>query len=216
MINYMKVRWVLFFTGVFGCLILQAQQVDLSAISSFEVYNRIITINNSDGKPQVHMSAAEGDGIAWIKNKIFSAGIIEFDVKGKDVLQQSFVGIAFHGANDSVFDGIYFRPFNFNAADTNRKNHSVQYISMPQYDWEYLRDKYPGKYEHALNSKIEATSWFHVKVAVDQNKISVYVNSGSEPCLTVKPLHDYTNGKIGFWVGNHSDGDFANLVIKPK
>ncbi len=52
-------------------------------------------------------------GIAWINDIRFSDGIIEFDVKGKNVLQQSFVGFAFHGSNDSTYDAVYFRPFNF-------------------------------------------------------------------------------------------------------
>ena len=115
---------------------------------------------------------------------------------------------------DSTYDCIYFRPFNSNTTDTVRKRLAVQYISMPQYDWQYLRVKFPLKYEHSLTSRIDANSWFHAKVVVEANSIRVFINKDDEPSLTVIPLNNYSTGKIGFWVGNGSDGDFSNLTIK--
>jgi hypothetical protein len=61
----------------------------------------------------------------------FSNGVIEFDVKGKNVVQQSFVGVAFHHQDEKTFDAVYFRPFNFSNPDTARRRRAVQYISMP-------------------------------------------------------------------------------------
>lgn len=209
----MMKKVILYFAICFCCITVHAQQISLDKLSSFNVVNRKISISGNSGKVQIHLSAAEGDGIAWVKEANFSTGTIEFDVKGKDVLQQSFVGIAFHGLNDSTFEGIYFRPFNFNAVDTNRKNHSVQYISLPKYDWEYLRENYPGVYEHALTSKVAATDWFHVKIEVTQDSIKTFINADKTACLTVKPIKSVAGKQIGFWVGNNSDGDFANLVI---
>ena len=191
-----------------------AQSPGMSSVSDFEVINRNITIDKSGGKTVMHLDAAEGAGVAWINNTNFATGTIEFDVKGKDVMQQSFVGIAFHRTNDSAYDCIYFRPFNFNAPDATRKKHSVQYISMPQYDWSYLREKFPNKYENDLTKSIDANSWFHAKIVVDKDEIKVFVNNDAQASLTVKPLNKYVTGKIGFWVGNYSDGDFSNLIIK--
>jgi len=65
-----------------------------------------------------------------------------------------------------------------------------------------------------LTNDISADSWFHAKIIVAADKIEVFVNNNPQPSLSVKPLNDYTTGKIGFWVGNNSDGDFANLEIK--
>jgi len=197
-----------------GFGVVHAQSPDISSVSNFDVINRHISIDKYGRKNVVHLDARDGVGVAWIKNTHFSIGTIEFDVKGKDVMQQSFVGIAFHGVNDSSFDAIYFRPFNFNAADVIPKSHSVQYISMPQYDWSYLREKFPNKYESALTKSIAANSWFHAKIIVDADKIQVFVNSDAKPSLIVKPLNNYITGKIGFWVGNNSDGDFSNLIIQ--
>ncbi len=129
-------------------------------------------------------------------------------------MQQSFVGIAFHGTNDSTFDAVYFRPFNFLSNDTIRKRHSVQYISLPKYDWSLLRQQYPGKYENALIKTVEPEEWFHAKIIVSNERIEVFVNNDDKPSLTVKPISNHTTGNIGFWVGNNSDGEFSNLIIQ--
>ena len=192
----------------------QTLKPGLSKTTNFRVINRQITVLNEQGKNAVHLDAKPGDGVAWINNITFEKGIIEFDVKGKNVLQQSFVGIAFHGLNDSTFDAIYFRPFNFQSRDVSRKNHSVQYVSLPQFDWSALREKYPGKYENSLLKALNPEGWFHAKVVVDATNIAVYVNDDKEPSLVVKPISNHTTGKIGFWVGNNSDGDFSNLTIR--
>ncbi len=194
----------------------QVIKPDIADASHFKVVNRTISI--SSGKTQkvvIHLDAKPGDGVAWINDIQFGRGIIEFDAKGKNVLQQSFIGFAFHGVNDSTFDAVYFRPFNFMSPDTARKSHSVQYISLPQYDWSVLREQFPGKYEHNLTSIVDPESWFHVRIMVD-TAITVYVNNDQQPSLIVKPISERTTGGIGFWVGNNSDGDFANLIIKQQ
>lgn len=194
--------------------IIQAQTIkaDLSA-KNFTAVNRAITIADNEGKTNVHLDAKPNDGVAWLNNTSFATGIIELDVKGKDVMQQSFVGIAFHGISDSTYDAIYFRPFNFGSDDAVRKSHSVQYISMPQYDWSYLRERFPSRYENALTKTVEANQWFHAKIVVSNEQIEVFINNDDKASLVVKPLSKTTTGKIGFWVGNNSDGDFANLTI---
>jgi hypothetical protein len=187
---------------------------DLSNTSHFQVVNREIAISANDpGKVVVHLNGKPGDGVAWINNTNFKSGVVEFDAKGENIMQQSFLGVAFHGLNDSTFDAVYFRPFNFQSSDTARRRHSIQYISLPQFDWSILRQDHPGKYENALLNPVNAESWFHAKILIENDNITVYVNNDAKPSLVVKPLSDRTIGKIGFWVGNNSDGDFANLVI---
>lgn len=211
-------KLIIHITIVLACCTnnIHAQIIVPSSKEKFNVVNRHISIYDLAGKKIVHLDTAEGADVAWLNNINFSKGVIEFDVKGKDVLQQSFVGIAFHGINDTAYDAIYFRPFNFNSTDTTRKNHSVQYISMPQYDWSYLREKFPNQYENKLTQSIDANSWFHAKIVASAEVISVFVNDDDKPSLTVKPLNNYTTGKVGFWAGHYSDGDFANLIITKK
>jgi len=204
---------------LFSCFSGKAQtkmiRPDLSKKSNLQPVNRQITFSGDEtGKAIVHLNAGNGPGVVWINDLSFSTGIIDLDIKGKDVLQRSFVGIAFHGVNDSTYEGIYFRPFNFQAADAARKNHAVQYISLPKFDWSYLRETYPDKYEHALLSFVDPDKWFHVRVVVEKDMIQAFVGSGAEACLTIEPLTHNLSGKIGFWVGSGADGEFANLIIK--
>jgi hypothetical protein len=185
----------------------------LSVNNQLEVFNRKVTVFTEGDKKGIRFSKNENDGVAWIKHLIFSNGSIELDIRGKDEFQQSFVGVAFHGVDNNTFDAIYFRPFNFQSTDTVRKIHSVQYISQPDFPWQVLRDKFNGKYEKAVIPSPNGNEWFHVKITVKSPQITVFVNGNPEPSLSVEKLNNRASGKIGLWVGNNSDGDFANLQI---
>ncbi len=193
----------------------QELKPELTKAENFTVFNREFSLRKDAAKgPSVYLNSNEGPGVLWLNPEWFSTGILEFDVKGKDVMQQSFVGIAFHGSNDSTYEAIYFRPFNFNSTDEIRRSHSVQYISLPAYDWFNLRETYPGKFENPLRNATSPNEWFHVKVNVQKERITVYVNHEEYEVLAVKPLTDKTEGRLGFWVGHGSDGEFSNLTIK--
>jgi len=186
---------------------------DLNKNGKLQVFNRSITSMKDNEQKGMRFSEAEGDGVAWIEGVNFANGIIEIDIKGKDVLQKSFVGIAFHGKDEKTLDAVYFRPFNFQTSDSVRHIHSVQYVSHPDFPWNRLRDEQNGKFEKAIPSPPNPNEWFHAKIVVDYPHVNVYVNNSSTPCLSVEKLNDRQNGKIGLWVGNNSGGDFANLSI---
>ena len=57
--------------------------------------------------------------------------------------------------------------------------------------------------------------WFHARIVVESNRISVYVNSNAQPSLVVQPLVPVRGKQLGLWVGNGSDGDWKNLKITP-
>ncbi len=189
----------------------------LVAQKRITAFNRNINLmKNAKNKISLYMNAKEHYGVAWLTGYAFSDGTLEFDVKGKDVLQQSFVGLAFHGVNNRTMDVIYFRPFNFQAPDAGRKSHSVQYVSLPEYDWQRLRTEHPDKYEQALKHPPQPDEWFHVRMVIKQPEVKVYVNNNPEPDLVVEQLGDRKGEMIGFWTGHQSDGNFANLKITPK
>jgi hypothetical protein len=199
----------------------QGQSVKYDLINLFEngkiePFNRQLSQFSENDKKGIRFSQNEGDGIAWLKGVEFSNGIIELDIRGKDMMQQSFVGLAFHGVNNEILDAIYFRPFNFQSTDPVRKIHAVQYISHPDYTWSILREKQNGKFEKAVTPAPNGNDWFHAKIVVQFPKVTVYVNDNSEPSLVIDKLNDRKTGKIGLWVGNTSDGDFANLQIINK
>lgn len=207
-----------FITFVSGIAQVGAIKYDLYSLSEndkLEVFNRKVNTFSEKDKNGVRFSKNENDGIAWLKHVIFSKGIIELDIRGKDEFQQSFVGVAFHGIDNNTYDAIYFRPFNFQSTDPERKIHAVQYISQPDYSWQVLREKFNGKYEKPVNPAPNGNDWFHVKIIVNYPQISVFVNGSPEPSLSVEKLNERGSGKIGLWVGNNSDGDFANLQIIP-
>ena len=189
---------------------------DLSKIvknDGWKVVNRRASLLNENGNAIIFLDSKQGDGLAKLENYEFNHGTIEVDLKGKDVQGSSFIGIAIRGINDSTYDAIYFRPFNFLSSDSIRKNHSVQYISQPVYTWNKLRENNPGKYENKIADPPNPNSFFHAKIVVKKSQISVFVNNSSIPSLIVQELSGRTGGWVGLWVGNNSDGAFSNLKI---
>ena len=184
--------------------------------SKLEVFNRKVSTFTENDKKGIRFSKNENDGVAWLNGVEFSNGTVELDIRGKDVFQQSFVGIAFHGTDNKTFDAVYFRPFNFQSTDPVRKIHAVQYVAYPDYPWQILRDKFNGKFEKAVIPSPNGTEWFHVKITIKYPVVTVFVNGNQEPSLTIEKLNTRKTGKIGIWVGNNSDGDFANLQITPQ
>lgn len=179
----------------------------------WRVVNRKTTLFNEGGKKGVRFDEKPDVGIAWLDDYEFKDGSIEFDVKGKNVLQKSFVGVAFHGKDDRIYDVVYFRPFNFMSSDPERRSHAVQYIAPPDHDWKALRQEFPGKYEHSVEPAPNPDDWFHARILVAGKTVSVFVNAGEKPSLVVEKLTESRSGKIGLWVGDQSDGMFANLKI---
>jgi len=191
---------------------------DLAALAEgngLKVFNRSVSSLNDGARKGVRLSENPAEGVAYLRGIEFTNGTIEFDVRGKDVQQQSFVGVAFHGVDGTTYDAIYFRPFNFRAVDPARRIHAVQYISHPTYTWQKLRTEQPGKFEQAVNPVPDPNAWFHVRVVVASPRVSVFVGDAKEPSLVVDQLSDRKKGLIGLWVGNNSGGDFANFRIIP-
>ena len=189
---------------------------ELNNNGKIRVFNRTLSSFNENNKNAVRFSEAEGDGVAWLEGVNFSNGTIEIDIKGKDLLQHSFVGVAFHAMDDKTLDAVYFRPFNFLTTDSVRHIHAVQYISHPDFPWNVLRETQNAKYEKAIPSPPDPNGWFHAKIEVDYPHVRVYVNNSTTPCLTVDKLNERKSGKIGLWTGHTSGGEYANLVITNK
>jgi len=181
--------------------------------NKIDVFNRKLTLLNEESHLGIRLSKDYGEGVAWLKGIEFSNGIIEFDVRGEDVKQHSFVGIAFHGVNDSTFDAIYLRPFQFKSQDQELKNHSIQYISLPKFTWRVLRAQFPNKYENAIKQDLDPNSWVRVRIEIKDSTISVYINGSKESSLIVQKVTNVSTGLIGFYVADTSGGDFANITI---
>jgi hypothetical protein len=187
----------------------------LAKAGKIELFNRSLNDQKTDSPEAISLSAASDDGLAWIKEAELSEGTIEVEIKGKNEQGRSFVGIAFHGQDNRVFDAVYLRPFNFQSAEQERRSHSIQYISIPDYDWKKLRDDHPGKYEFAITPAPDPDSWVKLKLVVTGQNVAAFVNGSDKPSLTVELLNNRMKGRVGLWVGNGSDGSFRNLKVIP-
>jgi len=150
--------------------------------------------------------------IAWLKKTSLKNGTIDVDLRGKDVFLQSFLGIAFHATDGKHYDVIFFRPFRFHHADTATRRWSVQYMGMPDHDYDKLRKAHPGVYENYINPVPDATDWFHATIILKGGWITVYVNHSPTPSLKIQSLNIARDGMIGLWADGLTE-DFANLSI---
>ena len=167
---------------------------------------------NAKGKPALFTT-----GAVWLDGVDFTDGAIECDILGKSAPRgSSFLGLAFHGVDDTTFDCVYFRAFNFRAENPENASHAVQYISHPQWTWQKLRAEKTGQYEKPITPAPDGDAWFHAKIVVRGRKVSVFVGDSAQPSLEVELLNDRTSGRIGIWGGDAGDGGhFANLRITP-
>ncbi len=169
----------------------------------------------ADRNGGVRLSDASGNGVAWVEGSDFRSGTIEIDIRGQESLGQSYVGVAFHRKSDDSYEAVYLRPFNFRAADPARRQHAVQYISLPDFDFQRLREDFPEQFENPVDPSLEPIGWVRLRVAVDAYKLQIFVGSVTQPTLEVRKLGELDGGQVGLWVGNVSGGDFANLVVTP-
>jgi hypothetical protein len=168
------------------------------------------------GREALHLDEGRGEGLIRIDGLKLADGVIEFDVKGKNVPQKSFLGVAFHGADEMNYEAIYFRPFNFKSDDAERRAHGVQYVSHPEHTWKQLRTDHPGAYEKPVEPAPDPDGWIHVRVALAGRSVKVFVNDARKASLEVERLTTRKSGWVGFFVGDESDGDFANLRVTAK
>ncbi|MFB9842827.1 hypothetical protein [Mucilaginibacter ginsenosidivorans] len=177
--------------------------------------HKLAGVPASDAQP---MQDGDKKGITiknnvWLTGVDFSYGTIEVDIKGRNEFLHSFPGIAFHAADTSKnYDVVYFRPFNFQHADTARRKWSVQYVSLPYYPYDRLRKENTGQFESEIFPNPKPGGWLHARIVVSRDSIKVYVNGMNKPSLVTKNLQMRPNGQVGLWA-DLTTADFANLSI---
>ena len=161
---------------------------------------------------------ADTSMIAVIPGTEFKDGTISLDVAGAprpDVPgSRGFIGLAFHVAADAErYECFYLRPTNARADDQLRRNHTVQYVSSPDFPWQRLRQESPGMYESYAD--MEPGAWTHLEVRVSGTQARLFVNGAGQPALIVNDLKlGATGGAIALWSYTFTDGYFANLSLK--
>lgn len=175
--------------------------------------NRSAKVETTGNNNYIKLSDQQGEGLVWLPISSFKNGEIEIEMQGNDVFQKSFISIAFHGLNDSTYDAVYCRPFNFYAKDSIRKIHAIQYVSHPNYTWKKLREERNGQFEKEISNAPDPNSWFKMKINVEDNLVKAYINNSTNPSLIVNKLNERTNGKIGIFMGDNSDGNFSSIKV---
>jgi hypothetical protein len=164
-------------------------------------------------KPHGDPAVGSNIGLALVQHVKFSEGTLEIDLRGAGQKEASFLGLAFGVANARTFEAVYFRPFRFADDDPSARGHAVQYVSWPEYTWEKLRKDKPGAYEAAIQPVPDPAGWFHARIEVTQQKVSVSIDGSTQPCLDVDRL-SHREGDVGLWVDS-MPGAFRNLRIQP-
>lgn len=194
-------------------LFVSAQSFDLAKElegNNLKVHNRTITQYEQTG---IEMDAQQSDGLTIINTASFETGVIELEIKGENNPGKSFVGFAFNIQNDSTYEAIYFRPFNFVAEAPARRSHMVQYIYHPGYTWYKLREERTDEFENEIQSPPNPDGWFKAKIVVSDKSVSVFIEGRNKPELAVKRLSDGKTDRVGLWTGFGSSGRFKNLKI---
>ena len=193
---------------------LNTGETNYSLLQTYDVYNRTISHFEHRGLQGIELNANESDGFAWLRDTEFSEGVIELDLMGANRRGESFIGIAFHAVDNTTYDAIYFRPFNFVAEDPAFRSRMVQYVNHPTHGWRELRDSSPGVYEGEIINAPNPDDWFHARIEVKGKMVTVYVNQEKEPVLQVEKLSERTTGKIGLWAGYRSSARFASVRVE--
>lgn len=178
--------------------------------------NRTISIETDEQSDYIKVSESAGEGIVWMPIENLSTGTFTLELRGKDEIQKSFVGLAFSGQNDTTFEAVYCRPFNFLAIDSVRRIHSIQYIAHPEFTWKKLRDERNAEFENAIQFPPEPNNWFSMTIHVTDTEVIALINGNASPALKVTRLRTAKSGKIGIFLGAGSGGDFRKLVYTGK
>jgi hypothetical protein len=197
----------------------------LDTLNGLEMVDAKAEVVNYRGRPAVHLiplpnQPKDYSMLAIVSGTDFKDGTIEIDVAGSprkdaDPTDRGFIGVAFRSQErGNRAEYFYLRPTNGRSDDQLRRNHSVQYVSTPDYPWERLRKENPGVYESYAD--LDPGSWTKMKVVVSGTKAQLYVNGADQPCLIVNDLKlGETRGQIALWAYGTTDGYFSKLTVNP-
>jgi hypothetical protein len=175
------------------------------------------------GRQSVRLTSRSEDSdiFAYVNGSVIQDGVIEVDLAVKittppGVRMPGFTGIAFRAHSDgSHYDMFYFRPRNALSEDQAMRNHSVQYIAKPGYDWYPLRRQWPWIYESWADLKPE--TWTHVKIELQGRSARLFLNSSDSPSLVVNGLKgEDLSGGVALWGYPGEESYFSNLRVTPK
>lgn len=218
---------------------LPASEIDLTHLDALKPHNAVIEVVDYKGQRALKAKISEEARKALaearrqrqagqpavrvdhlvIVDEEFQSGTIELELSGEPAPgafggARGFVGVAFRVQPDlKTYDCIYLRPTNGRAPDQERRNHSVQYTSHPDYPWFKLRRETPSKYETYVD--LQPATWTKVKIVVEGEKALLYVHGVEQPTLIVNDLKTGpdASGAVALWFEGSTIAHYANLKI---
>lgn len=200
----------------------QGKQFALESAAGIRVKSLSVEPATLDGKKGLKITSTGVEEVAVIEGLEFGNGIVEAELAGTPgpgagEAARGFVGIAFRVSADAqTFDAFYLRPTNGRADDQERRNHTTQYISHPDWTWSRLRKETPSRYESYVD--LVPNVWTTVKIEVRGDRARLFVHDQAQPALIVNDVKTGAQGRgaVGLWVGAGTVAHFRNLRVQPQ
>lgn len=176
-----------------------------------------------DGRPVEQPSQPSPlERLVVIEGSDFANGVIEAEIAGVPAPgapagARGFVGIAFRVQTDMrTYDAFYLRPTNGRADDQVRRNHSVQYISHPDWTWSRLREESPKKYESYVDLVPDA--WTRIRIEVRGDTARLFVHGQAQPTLIVNDVKSgpTARGAVALWIDAGTVAHFRDLRVMAR
>jgi hypothetical protein len=201
------------FLASIGLSAQELPSLDLSSATATRAMHR--------GKQAIRIqSPPDGNIVVPLKDIRFTDGEVEVELSGEPgpgaaAAARGFVGIAFRTQSRETYECIYIRPTNGRAPDQVRRNHSIQYVSEPEWPWMRLRKEFPEKYESYAD--MQPGEFQRYRIVVEGASAKLYLNGAEQPNLIVNDLRlGVHTGGIALWAGPGTVAHFANLKVVPK
>ncbi len=199
----------------------QAQSFALTDLSDLTVTGGKAEAVEYRERKAVRLTTQSEEGVfAFLKGIQIQDGTIEVDIAMKattppGVRMPGFIGIAFRARTDaSHYELFYLRPGNSHSENQAMRNHSVQYVAAPGFDWYKLRREWPWVYESYADLQPEA--WTKMKIEVHGRTAKLYVNGSDTPSLIVNGLKgEDLQGSVALWGYSGEEAYFSNLKFVP-
>ncbi len=165
---------------------------------------------------------AQLETFAALEGTDFANGIIEAEIAGAPAPDaaagaRGFVGIAFRLQPDrKTYDAFYLRPTNGRADDQERRNHSAQYISHPDWTWDRMRRETPSRYESYVD--LEPGVWTKIRIEVRGDTARLFVHGQAQPTLIVNDVKTgrSARGAVALWINPGTVAHFRDVRILPE
>lgn len=206
---------------------------DLKTLPANSTANKVdVDLVSKDGRPAVCIaldatSRAGTFGIDFVDKPSFlllpdtlSDGRIEVDLCARLLpdapdYARGFIGLAYRVQSDlSAYESVYLRPANGKQYNPEppRDQRAVQYYAYPDWTFDVLRDREPGRFE--AGADIQLDRWHKLAITFSGTEFAASIDG--KRVLQGAGKGKPASGMIGLWADIGTEGYFSNLQIDRK